>query len=388
MKSNVRHASGGIWRSVSSKRSRNAVKFLFFLLFTVFGAAVGNGVGKWLKASGPQMPVTAWHLVLIPVLLFLTIAWHEFGHVVGGWLSGFRLTLFIVGPLRIERSHDVLQLRLNRSLALAGGLAACIPRPGTPVDPPVMKRALLRIVAGGPIFSLAGGFLLLPAWVLMGTAPQFAILLGLTSALSLLIAMATLIPLPAGAFRSDGARILQLLRGGGSADRWASLGLLATYTYTMRPRDWPRDMVLAAAKQGERGFDAVSAAWLRSCHHVDRGELDDAKLWIEEALAGQDEWPKPAHSTLHATAAYVYAISREPSLAREHFNQLKTSGLVPKEQVLYTKAYVLQAEGEKQAALEAARNALALIPPSAQGAAAFQREDLEQVIAQCSSHPA
>ncbi|MBS1827032.1 MAG: hypothetical protein JST93_17065 [Acidobacteria bacterium] len=355
---------------------------ILILAFALLGAGLGYYGGKLVKQSGARLDVSYWHLAFTPLAFLLAAAWHELGHLVGGWLSGFQFSLFIVGPIRIERLHDRLKLSLNRSLSLAGGLAAATPPPGTRLEPDEMKRALFRIVAGGPLFSLIGALLLLPATLLLSAS------LGITGAISLIIAVATMIPLSTGGFRSDGARLLQLSRGGEEAQRWAHLAILAGFIYTTRPRDWPRDLVTSISRIGDRSFDAVSAAWLRACHHEDRGELDDAKLWIEEALAGKDEWPIAALSTLHATAASIYAARNEAALAREQFAFLKPGGLLPKDQVLYTEALVLFAEGQREAALDTAGKALAMIPASAQGAAEAQRQNLQRIIAQCTPNQA
>ncbi len=41
-------------------------------------------------------------LSLVPIV-FTVILIHELGHVLGGWLSGQRFHMLIVGPVRITR---------------------------------------------------------------------------------------------------------------------------------------------------------------------------------------------------------------------------------------------------------------------------------------------
>lgn len=372
-----------------SKQTRSPlITLALFLAMALLGAALGYYGGKLLKQSGAKLALSYWHVAFTPLAFLLIAAWHELGHLVGGWLSGFRFTLFIVGPLKIERTHNRTKLGLNRNLSLAGGLAASSPPPGTRLNTADMKRALFRIVAGGPLFSTLGALLLVPSSLLLASLPGLAIALGITGALSLIIALVTMIPLRTSGFRSDGARLLQLLRGGEAAQQWAQLAILGGFIYTVRPRDWPRELVTSIARIGDRSFDAVSAAWLRACHHEDRRELDDAKLWIEEALTGKDEWPKAARYALHATAACIYAARNEAASAREQFALLKSGGLLPKDQILYAEAMVLSAEQQREPALDTARKALALIPASAQGTAEQQRENLLRIITQCTPNQA
>ena len=71
--------------------------------FAIAGMWFGHTIGGVLKKGGTISALQGWHLAAFVPVTLLVIAWHELGHVVGGWLSGFRLVLFAVGPLKIER---------------------------------------------------------------------------------------------------------------------------------------------------------------------------------------------------------------------------------------------------------------------------------------------
>lgn len=356
-------------------KSGQTLRLLVILaVFGIAGAWVGYALGGSLKRSGGAPAPPAWQLLLIFPATLLAIAWHELGHLAGGWLSGFRLVLFIVGPLAIERLYGRLRFRFNKSLHLWGGLAASAPLDGLPRDPRFMRWALVRIVAGGPLFSLLGGGLLLPALLWFGWTTLAGSLLAMVGALSLCIALATLMPLATGGFRSDGARLLQMLRGGPEADRWAHLAILSGLSQTSRPRDWPTALVVACSGPGAPGFDAVSAAWMRALHHQDRGELSEARTWIGEALANQDHWPKPARAFLHATAAYLHALAGDAAEARRQLAAVEGAGFSVREQLLLAEAAVLLAEKRCTEAAAAAERGLRLIPPGATGPAEAARE--------------
>ncbi len=363
----------------------NSTKNTVRLIATSLGFALVGGIGGFLiasrlKAAGKLPHLAEWHFAAVLVLAWMTILWHELGHVAGGWLSGFRLLLLAAGPLKIERSYNRLRLRFNRQPALWGGLAATAPLNGAAKSGDSMLRALLLVVAGGPSFSLIGALLLAPAYWMAGSHNDLAILLGIAGALSLVIALATLLPASSGGYKSDGARLLQLFRGGPPAERWASMAVLSGMCHTLRPRDWPAQLVESSTVPGDRSNDGVSAAWLRACYHEDCGDLAAARSWVEQALENIDQWAKPFQPILHATAAGIYARLGHADLARVHMDQVKPAGRLPRETVLHAEAMVLSAEGRMGEAAEAAQQALRLLPEDAHGPADVIRDDLRRII--------
>ena len=84
-------------------------------------------------------------LGLIAVFIFapcVALFVHELGHVLAGWLVGFRFQLFVIGPLRLERGDSgSVRLRLNRDPALFGGVASSLPTDNREV---IRKFALIR----------------------------------------------------------------------------------------------------------------------------------------------------------------------------------------------------------------------------------------------------
>lgn len=349
------------------------------LAFLFTGGGLGYFLGRFIKSSGLAPHLSPWLLVALPLVMWLVVALHELGHVIGGWNSGFQLSFFAAGPLKIHRGFNGLRISFNRSAGLWGGVAATAPRGSQPPSAPFMRRAMLRIVAGGPLMSLAGALLLIPASLLIRVSPSTGAVLGLAGLMSLFIALATSIPVVSGGFLSDGARLKQLLRGGDSADRWAYLAVLSGLSLTVRPRDWPGDVVQACARSGDTSYDGISAAWLRSSWHEDRGELDEARQWLEEALQAIENWPKPARPLLHASAAYLYATLGDAARARPHLESARQAGFVEQEHLYLAEAAVLASEGRREEARESARRGLAQIPPQATGSALIHREKLTQI---------
>lgn len=354
-------------------------KMAVFLVCAGGGAFVGAWAGKLIKQGGAagQSP-DGWFLLLIPVLLLLVIAFHEFGHVAGGWTSGFQLWLYVVGPLRVERDRDRIVVRFNRDLALAGGLAAMVPDPARLLDPSALPPRMLRFVAGGPLASLLLSLLLLPAILVPHLPPNLLFSLLLTGLASLAITLATLLPHRTGGFVSDGARVLQLLRGGDSARLWCAASAAGSFATAFRPRDWPASLIPGLRGSGEP-FDEAAARWLLHSWHMDREEWDLAETAISEALQRAGHLSPSIRPLIHASAALHYARCGHPETARAHLEQTSASTFLKPADRDAIEAAVLAAEARSAEALQLAARAEARFAGRADIQALLYREIIEDV---------
>ncbi len=234
-------------------RQRTFLFVLFVGLCGVFVIAGAYGIVSAYENGGVllrRLSLRNVSKVGLIAILFLgpcfALVTHELGHVVAGWLVGFRFQLFVAGPFKIVRGESGrLRLELNRDLALFGGVSESLP-----IDSRDLVMRFAWVAAGGPlmglIFADAAVIGLAFAPGSLGLLPRFAMAwLGFYCGA---LALGTLIPLPVGqTMLSDGARLLRLLRGGAPAARDAAvlylLGLAAANT---PPRDWD-DAVVATA---------------------------------------------------------------------------------------------------------------------------------------------
>lgn len=334
-------------------------KTLLAIVLTLLGAVVGLGIGYFaglsLKHSHLSREQEIWLLVAMLLALPLPIAVHELGHVIGGWISGFRFQLYIVGPLKIAREEGRIRVGLNSSLGLAGGLAACLP-----VNDKDLRNGMLRMVLGGPVASLVLAGAGFAAMLAVSQTVAHTVLL-LVAFISLLVGIATGIPSTIGHFNSDGARVLMLLRGGAEADRWCAVAALQARSMAgERPREWPCALIEILRGQDANSFDGVGAAVTLYQHFYDAGDREEAGVWIDRAVAAVEFWPKAFRPAIFVEAAYYdAAVRRNVQRAKTLFAETKGSPFTGKVAPLRVEAALLAAEGRILEARQARAQAVA-----------------------------
>lgn len=194
----------------------------------------------------------------------LGIVAHEFGHVLGGALAGFRFQFMVFAFLRLEQVNGRLRLALNRDLSLAGGVALSLP-----TDDANLERRYTLFIAAGPLASFLLGIISVLAGVFLVPAPGYLQLFLLTFGLiSIMLGVVTLLPVMVGVMPSDGLRLLRMWRGGPLARRDIALvRIFAAGQLAQRPRDWPAPLVaemLLPADGSAAEFFARSLALLHA----------------------------------------------------------------------------------------------------------------------------
>ncbi len=343
--------------------------------FGAVGAVIGILIAEYAKGSLPDVQLgTAGKVALVALAVAafpLVVALHELGHLLGGIAVGFRPLLFMVGPLRIERSGEGFRTRVQWKGALFGGLAACVP-----ADTRDLRRRMLVLIAGGPAINFVTGAVLLAGCLLAG--PVGDLVLVVLGGMSLLIGLSALVPTGAGNFYSDGVRMVRLLRGGADVEREvAALGLIGMSSAGVRPRDWSPELVgRATAGDADTLFGVVGKTFGFQ-FHLDRGHPDAARPYLEAAVAGLHILPKQARPSILLQAAFFAArADGDPARARGYLADSEGGVLVPPYLRPLAEAAIARAEGDLAAArarLDAAEAGLATATDPGSAAAAAER---------------
>ncbi|HSM25019.1 MAG TPA: M50 family metallopeptidase [Anaerolineaceae bacterium] len=138
-------------------------------------------------------------VIFMATLCFLiSIAVHEFGHILTGLKEGFKFHTLVLGPFGFKRDEkDKIIFYFEKDVSLWGGLAATVPTN----DNEDNFKKFGRVLLGGPIASIIFGAVWMPFGIIEKN--NFFLLLGL---MPLSMGIISLIPLRNGAFYTDGGR--------------------------------------------------------------------------------------------------------------------------------------------------------------------------------------
>ncbi|MGH7574580.1 MAG: hypothetical protein ACREM1_05535 [Longimicrobiales bacterium] len=173
-----------------------------------------------IELIGPPLSAAEWAAVGIIVIIaaHVVLLIHELGHVLGGWLAGYRFRELIVGLVTVERRGDRLRVGLNRRLRHYGGRVLMLP--GRAQE---SKGRTVLLLVLGPVTSLAAGSVVTLAglaWLsgaAVATVDLGEILLTRQIAVigvgSVVVGLANLVPVSFHGRKSDGAKLWERLRG-------------------------------------------------------------------------------------------------------------------------------------------------------------------------------
>src|SRR5260370_33764330 len=263
-------------------------------------------------------------LIMLVSVLLLTITVHELGHLLAGWMVGFRFSLVHVGPFSLIVERGKLKVRIRREMLASGSAGMHVKTVRR------LRQRLLIYVAGGPTANL----LSIPATVVLvnqvfpglgetrlGTlAAQFTVF-------SLLAAMVSLMPIRS-VLLSDGARIEMLLRSHDRTRRWLSVAALGNlHDNGVRARDWKRTWVQSAASVHDDSLDAFTGDWLAYVSANDRKDARIAAGHLERCLELVHILPLSTRDLVAQEAAFFTAWFRDDAtLADKWLAQLKKPG--------------------------------------------------------------
>lgn len=371
-----------------------AKNFVLVLLPAVSGGGLlGFLVGKFgdsflLSLKHHGMVGLALLLSLIP-LWYLSIALHEFGHLLCGWSLGGRFMLFQVGPFALKQTPSGLRFSFHPSLLLQGGLAACPPLDDKQLSPGRMRR----VVLGGPLASLLqclAGFLLV---LLFRYPPLCDSAIGLYlhhlgalgGGLGLLLFLLSALPYTLGGFKSDGLRFWDLGRRGPKAEQEAALLLLSQARLQgKRPRDWDEQTLGRALMLRDGSLFDLYACHAAYWHAADKEQWEKARTHLERLLAGEENLsPLLVQQSRAEYAWLMLKLGGDLVQARAWLDSTKLQRLGPVPQLKASAALFL-AEGKPVEAAAKAREALDALQKTTLALAPDlpQREALEQILAQ------
>ena len=216
-------------------------------------------------------------------VIVCVIVVHECGHLLAGWLVGFRFSRIAIGPFCLKIEHGKLKVEARGRLTGAAGYA------GMHVNKVRrLRHRLLVFTAGGPAANLlaAAAIGAVLAYSPLGSLNNWVSLpAALFAQISLIIGLVNLIPFSVGALFSDGARMAILYRSRPRARRWISVAALGDQTRQgVRPKQLKRTWLNAASSVHDGSVDDFAGNWLAYAAASDRKDDDAAALHLERCL--------------------------------------------------------------------------------------------------------
>jgi len=343
-----------------------------FLVSTLVGGAIGAGIGflgtKFggsLLLPGLPKPWGLMHLLLLPFYWLVAVAFHELGHLAGGWMGGGRFLIYVVGPFMWKRSPAGVSFSWNTNVNTFGGLAGSLP-----IDPArCTPHSTALMVAGGPIFSLVLGSA--AAWLAAALA-SIAVAPGassgiiflqhmaaITALMSYLIFAVTVFPATGGGFKTDGLRFIELLNGDQrSAQENAMMALTTASLGGVRPADYDPQQVATSISLGDRSLFDLYAHLTVAHHFIDVGQPGRAQQLLDYVLTGEELLAPFLRDTLRCDYAWLLArYTNDAPTARAWLDSAGPLDIDPATR-LRAEAAVLLAEGRRAEAAAKAREGL------------------------------
>nr|MCU0247818.1 hypothetical protein [Bryobacter sp.] len=321
----------------------------------LIGAAIGGvPVGAIMIVvlrSRPQLPPAWIFFPGVVAAMFLAPLVHELGHLIFGLTQRFRFCFLIVGPLAVRQEGGRWKVEWNRSLAMAGGIVGM-----TPEGEENLRRRMLWMVLGGPLTSLLAA----PLALLTVPAGPMVVVGWVFGLLSAAIGLATMIPSQVEGLSSDGARVLQLWRGGPSAERYCrTIMLYSSSRAGVTPGQWSEAALSELEADPGEGADAMMALSLVYTWRLDRGEFVEAGEVLRRMLDQMDDYPVAGQGGLRLEAAWYEATHhRDLAAARGHLEGSRKVKMLNEGQRLRAEAAVHCLEGEAALASQKAEAAL------------------------------
>lgn len=350
-------------------KKQKVTRYLGFILLVGLSGILGYLGGKFGATVGRTLPAESFLalVALIIPIFFTVIAVHEGGHALAGVYVNFDFRMYVVGPFLWEREQFGWKFKWNKNVNTAGGMVICLPR-----STDDLPKRFARYAVGGPAASLVLAALAMLAYLSIqyfNDSTEFTLAslsLFFLALMSGAIFLVTIVPYRAGGFSSDGARILQMLRGGDTSRLEILLLKIVTESSSgIRPSKLSRADLDEAFELGTR-LHAPTTVYIISYlhqHEFDLGNYDEAERWLLQYLEKSDEVPNGFRNAVWLDACLFYAVARKNlEQAERYWNMFKPSAVVPKSQILVTQAALAQLHHQGAVAKQKATEAIDHLP--------------------------
>lgn len=243
----------------------------------LIGMLIGFFLGEAAGAGMAQIPSVGGGLIWLGVLLvvfvlliYLQIAVHEAGHLVGGLLSGYRFSSYRIGSLMLLREQGKLVLR---RLSIAGTGGQCLMAPPPMVDG---RMPYVRYNLGGALANLAAAAVFFVLWLVGRGNVWLGPIWLIGWVVGVLFALTNGIPMRLGLVDNDGRNALSLGRDAAALRAFGlQMQINAALADGVRLREMPEDWFAVQESDMHNTMTATIAVF--ACNRLmDRHEFAEA----------------------------------------------------------------------------------------------------------------
>jgi hypothetical protein len=294
-------------RSLNQRRfPLQAVLVALFLLLALFGSS--------------SQRTTALFWLLGMLALYVIVIIHELGHLIAGLSVGYRFSIFSVGLVHIYRENDKLRISWRRlPWQPANFLGFTLFFIDDYTD---FRRRMFWYVLGGP---LANALVVVVAGLLYANRLRWPIIDEFSTPAAVNTTFITTVTwnififctfwealllllgssYPSAWVSTDGNKILRLLRGGATLDRFkAQVQVGSAVLQGVRPRDWNPAWIDALTVLKDDSADTVNASLLLYRWYLDRGDVQQAETHLTTAVKLRKKIGPADRANILVEAAY------------------------------------------------------------------------------------
>lgn len=296
------------------------------LVSTIWGVLLGLLFAAMLiydDQHNRRSPAADYMVLFYFAVIMGVVVVHEVGHLLAGWIVGFRFSRISIGPLCLKIEHGRLKVegrgRLTGAAGYAGMHVNSVRR---------LRRRLLIFTLGGPTANLLSFAVMIA--LLDYSAPGapnnwMSLPARLFAQISLIIGLVNLVPFSVGALFSDGARIAMLFRSRARTRRWMSIAAIGDQNQKgVRPRQFRRTWLNAASSLHDGSVDDVAGNLLAYAAANDGKDEPIAALRLERCLELMHLLGPSTQNVISLEAAVFSSWFRKnPVIAQKWFEHVK-----------------------------------------------------------------
>ncbi len=332
--------------------------FLCFCIGAILPALFSDDltVGEaFRKAISPFALLFGLYVLAVFMLSFIpqTII-HEFGHLVGGWLSGYRFSSFRIFSWGLIREDGKLKIK-NYKIAGTVGQCLMVP-PDKPIEEIPTTLYNLGGIASNFVFSAVPVILwvVLSDEVLSKDTIYWSGLIFFFAFAGLMMIIINGIPMKSMGFGNDGYNTKAFRTN--PADKETFINQLRANAMLQEgamikdmPQEWFED------KGGDRDpVIKASSIMMRVSYLMDNGDFEEAHLTLEETFESLDKTPGPVTSEYECELLFTSLVTGRKELAKKLYTaelqkyiDSNRKVMSSKERLIWAIAYYMEKDMEK-----------------------------------------